>query len=148
MIVVDASVATKWFLAEDGTPLANALLDGTQKLIAPALIRIEVHAAITRRFRTGDAPEDEVRQACRDWIAMIEDGLLTLLATEEDEPQAVDLTVLLKHAFQDCLYLALAQRLRVPLVTADSKFIERTAGRYPSVLPLGADAATAHKPKH
>src|SRR4051794_17997801 len=29
MIVVDASIAAKWFLAEDATPLANALLQGT-----------------------------------------------------------------------------------------------------------------------
>ncbi len=141
MIVVDASVATKWFLAEDDTPLANALLDGSQKLFAPALIRTEVHAAITRRFRTGQAPEAEVRQACRDWSEMIDEGLLTLLPTEKDEPQVIDLALKLKHPFQDCLYLALAQRLRIPLVTADPKFIERTAGRYPTVQPLSPVAA-------
>jgi len=141
MIVVDASVATKWFLAEDETPLANALLNGTRKLFAPALIRVEVHAAITRRFRTGQAPEAEVRQACRDWYEMIDEGLLTLLVSEPDEPQAIDLALQLKHPFQDCLYLALAQRLQVPLVTADPKFIERTAGRYPAVQALTPLAA-------
>jgi len=141
MIVVDASVATKWFLAEDETPLANALLDGTQKLFAPPLIRIEVYAAITRRFRNGEAPEAEVRQACRDWSEMLDEGLLTLLATESDEPQAIDLALHLKHPFQDCLYLALAERLQAPLVTADPKFIKRTAGRFPAVQPLTAFAS-------
>ena len=136
MIVIDASVATKWFLAEDDTPLANTLLDGIQKLYAPALIRIEVHAAITRRYRNGQAPEAEVRQACRDWSEMIDEGLIILLASEPDEPQAIDLALQLKHPFQDCLYLALAQRLQSPLVTADPKFIERTAGRYPAVQAL------------
>jgi predicted nucleic acid-binding protein len=136
MLVVDASVATKWFLAEDETPLANALLQGTQKLFAPALIRTEVHAALTRRYRTGQAPEAEVRQACRDWSEMIDEGLLTLFPTEPEEPQAIDLALQLKHPFQDCLYLALAQRLQAPLISADPKFIERTAGRYPAVRPL------------
>jgi predicted nucleic acid-binding protein len=146
MIVVDASVTAKWFLAEDDTPLANALLQGTQKLFAPALIRTEVHAALTRRYRTGQAPEAEVRQACRDWSEMIDEGLLTLLASEPDEPQAIDLSLQLKHPFQDCLYLALAQRLKIPLVTADPKFIERASGLYPTVEPL--TAAVSRKKPH
>src|SRR5438874_10031464 len=100
MIVVDASVAAKWFLAEEDTPHANALLDGTRKLIAPALIRVEVHAAITRRFRNGEAPEAEVRQGCRDWSEMIDEGLITLLPSEADEPQAVALALRLRHPFQ------------------------------------------------
>lgn len=141
MIVVDASVATKWFLAEDDTPLANVLLNGTEKLFAPSLIRIEVYAAITRRFRNGQAPEAEVRQACRDWSEMLDEGLLTLLTSKSDEPLAIDLAVQLKHPFQDCLYLALAERLQAPLVTADPKFIKRTAGLYPAVQPLTALAA-------
>jgi len=141
MIVVDASVATKWFLAEDDTPLANVLLDNSQKLYAPSLIRIEVHAAITRRFRNGEAPEAEVRQACRDWAEMIDEGLITLLSSEQDEPQAIDLAVQLKHPFQDCLYLALAERMQTPLVTADPKFIRKTAVRFPAVQPLTAFAS-------
>jgi predicted nucleic acid-binding protein len=84
VIVVDASVAAKWFLAEEDTPAANALPHGTQKLVAPALIRVEVYAAITRRFRKGEAPEAEVRQGCRDWSEMIDDGLITLLPSEPD----------------------------------------------------------------
>jgi predicted nucleic acid-binding protein len=138
MMIVDASVATKWFLFEEDTPRANALLDGTHKLLAPALIRIEVFAAITRRFRKGEAPEAEVRQACRDWSDMISEGIITLLPLEPDAPQAIDLAIQLKHPFQDCLYLALAERLQAPLVTADPKFIKRTATLYPCVKPLPA----------
>jgi predicted nucleic acid-binding protein len=140
MIVVDASVAAKWFLFEGDTPHANALLGGTQKLVAPALIRVEVYAAITRRFRNGEAPEAEVRQGCRDWLAMIDEGVITLLPSEPDEAQAVELALRLKHPYQDCLYLALAERLRAPLITADPKFIGRTDALYPAVRPLVADA--------
>jgi predicted nucleic acid-binding protein len=144
MIVVDAGVAAKWFLAEEDTPHATSLLDGTQKLVAPALIRVEVHAAITRRFRKGEAPEAEVRQGCRDWLQMIDEGLITLLPSEPDEAQAVELALRLKHPYQDCLYLALAERLHAPLITADPKFIERTADLYPAVQPLVAATPRRH----
>ena len=83
-------------------------------------------------------PEAEVRQSCRDWSEMIDGGLIALLPSEPDYPEAVALALRLKHPFQDCLYLALAERLRAPLVTADPKFIERTAGIYPTVRPLVA----------
>jgi predicted nucleic acid-binding protein len=140
VIVVDASVAAKWFLAEEDTPLANALLHGTDKLVAPDLIRIEVHAAITRRFRKGEAPEADVRQGCRDWADMLGEGLITLFPSEQDDQAALDLSLQLKHPYQDCLYLALAERLHATLITADPKFIERTADIYPAVKPLIAAA--------
>jgi predicted nucleic acid-binding protein len=38
MIVVDASVAAKWFLPETGSEEATQLLSGANKLIAPDLI--------------------------------------------------------------------------------------------------------------
>jgi hypothetical protein len=44
-----------------------------------------------------------------------------------------------KHPFQDGPYLALAERLKAPLVTADPKFFERTAGLYTRVTPLVAE---------
>jgi hypothetical protein len=69
---------------------------------------------------------------------MIDEGLITLLPSGPDEPQAIALALQLKHPYQDCLYLALAERLQAPLVTADPKFIERTAGIYPAVRPLVA----------
>jgi predicted nucleic acid-binding protein len=145
MIVVDASVATKWFLFEEDTPSANALLGGTHKLLAPALIRIEVYAALTRRFRKREAPEAGVRQACRNWEAMIGEGIITLVPSEADEPQAIDLAFQLKHPFQDCLYLALADRLQAQLVAADPTFFKRTATLYPCVTPLLA-ADLSRKP--
>jgi predicted nucleic acid-binding protein len=145
MIVVDASVAAKWFLFEEDAPHANTLLDGTQKFIAPALIRIEVYAAITRRFRNGEAPEVEVRQGCQAWLAMLDDGLITLLPSEPEQARAIEMALQLKHPFQDCLYLALAERLQAPLITADPKFVERAAGHYPAVRPLVASARPTNR---
>ncbi len=41
-LVVDASVALKWFVAEDGSTRAAALLAGPELLVAPDLIEDEV----------------------------------------------------------------------------------------------------------
>jgi len=136
VIVVDASVAVKWFLAEEGTPQANALLNGKEKLLAPELIDIEVTAGITRRFRTGELAEEAVREGLRDWAYMLSEGLMTLVPHKDEFQAAIDLTFKLKHPFQDCLYLALAERLNAPLITADPKFIERSKGLAAKVRPL------------
>ena len=53
MIVVDASIAAKWYLNEPGSPEAAAFLTADAALLAPALIRIEVTGAIVRRYREG-----------------------------------------------------------------------------------------------
>jgi predicted nucleic acid-binding protein len=140
MIVVDASAAVKWLVPEHGSDEAERLLNGSERLVAPGLIRVEVHAALTRRFRMGEAPEAEVLQNCREWAALIDEGIITLMPERQDESQAIALALQLKHPYQDCLYLALAERLQVPLVTADPKFIERTTGIYPAVRPLLAAA--------
>ncbi len=136
MIVVDASVAVKWFLVEDGTPEANALLHGKKKLVAPELIKIEVTAGITRRHRTSELSKAEVCQGLRDWSDMIDDAIISLVTHEQDFQPAIELALQLKHPFQDCLYLALAQRLGVPLITADPKFVRRTASFATVVRPL------------
>ena len=53
MLVIDASVALKWFVEEDGTQQAAAILDGTELLIAPDLIVAEVCNAGWRAVRAG-----------------------------------------------------------------------------------------------
>jgi predicted nucleic acid-binding protein len=136
MIVVDASVAVKWLVPEHGSDAADRLLTTSQKLFAPDLIRVEVAAALTRRFRTGQAPEGEVREDCDRWPRLLAEGIVTLTPAEQDYPEAAALALQLKHPFQDCLYLALARRLQAPLVTADPKFIERAARFYPAVRAL------------
>jgi len=89
MIVVDASVAVKWFLPEAGSEEATQLLTGTDKLIAPDLVRVEVAAAITRRVRLGELPENEAIQICHDWLKALSEGVITLTASEDDLAEAI-----------------------------------------------------------
>ena len=49
MIVVDASVATKWFLPEPDSEDALGVLTSGLKLVGPTLAKYEVAAAFYRR---------------------------------------------------------------------------------------------------
>lgn len=136
MIVIDASVAVKWFLPERGSPAAQAILSGSEKLIAPALVRVEVAAAITRRVRLSELTAAEAEAACRLWFAALAKGVVTLNPDEENIETAMRLAIQIRHPLQDCLYLALAQRMESILLTADPKFAERAKDSYRSVRVL------------
>lgn len=126
MTVVDASVAVKWLLPEAGDAAARSLLSSGERLFGPALIRVEVAAAIARKSRFGEIESRDVEAAVDLWFRAIADGVITLVPDEADLPRAVKLALALKHPLQDCLYLALAERLGVTLITADEKFAAKT----------------------
>ena len=103
---------------------AQALLESGEELTAPALVRIEVFAAITRKVRLREILPDEARAACALWSRALSSGALALVKDDEILSAAVD--------------LALAQREQALLVTADPKFRLRAQPLYPS-LQLLAD---------
>ena len=131
MTVVDASVAVKWFFPERGSSEANALLESGEALTAPALVRIEVFAAITGKVRLREILPTQARAACALWSGFLQSGVLSLVK-EDDQilSVAVELALSIPHPLQDCLYLALAQREQAPLVTADRKFWSRANPLY------------------
>jgi predicted nucleic acid-binding protein len=141
MLVLDASVPVKWFLPEEGSDQAAALLNGAKKLFAPALIRVEVGAALTRKVRIGEVPASVIRPHCVAWPRMLDQRIIELFSDELIYPRAVELAFELSHPFQDCLYLSLAIRLDAPLVTADRRFFDKASPTYRNVRPLVAETA-------
>jgi predicted nucleic acid-binding protein len=147
MIVLDASVAVKWFVREEsGNAEAERLLTEPRKLVAPDLIRVEVAAALTRKVRLNESSAAAIREHCDNWPRLLARGILGLIPIEDDYPHAVALALELKHPLQDCLYLALAERLQVPFVTADDKFISKAASVYRATQPLVASTAAKKRP--
>lgn len=136
MIVVDASVAVKWFLPEQGSDKAIALLSAGDALLAPDLIRVEVAAAVTRRARQGDISQADAKETVRLWLDSLAAGVLQLHTTLDDLREAGNLSLQLSHPFQDCLYLALARRTSSRFVTADRKFAERALTVFTAVESL------------
>jgi predicted nucleic acid-binding protein len=115
-LIVDASVAVKWFLDEEGCEQARALLDH-EAVQAPDLILLETYNAVWKRWRRGEARPPQLREL----VATLTRALDALhpLSTLADE--AGRLAVELRHPVYDCTYLALAAREGLPLVTADEK---------------------------
>ena len=117
-LVVDASVAALWVLEQEDSARAIALRaeDG---LIAPSLIAAEIGSAIWKAVRR--------RAVARgDALVAIEAALLpfeALIPTEELRVRALALAIELNKPIYECFYLALAERERAPLVTADETMI-------------------------
>ncbi len=138
MIVIDASVAAKWYLPEAGSEQAVALQEGPDELFGPDLIRLEVAAAITRRVRAKEKPipAQEATDRCAAWLRMLDRAVISLVPERELLDDAIALSVKLRHTLQDCMYLALALRLDAPLVTADKPFQERAVAHFSRVTML------------
>ncbi len=116
-MIVDASVAVKWMIDEEGSDLARELL-GRVDLIAPTLIHAEVGNAIWKKQRRGEYAGHAELTALPDLFA-------TLIQTIDEAPmmaRALDLAIRLDHAVYDCVYLAVAEALDDALITADAKF--------------------------
>jgi predicted nucleic acid-binding protein len=135
MIIVDASVAMKWFLPEAGSREAIALQSGPHNLAAPLLIRMEVAGAICRATRGNDPRlnEAEADRLFSRWFSVVEQRILEIVPDESLLKEACCLAVSLGHPLADCLYLELANRWNIPLVTADRVFHERVVERFPKV---------------
>jgi len=133
MIVVDASVAVKWLLPEPGDKAAQRLLTGGEGLAGPALLGVEVAAAIARKARFGEIRARDAERAAELWFQTIADAVVVLVPDEADLPRAFKLALALNHPLQDCLYLALAERLGAPLITADEEFAAKAGASHPGV---------------
>jgi predicted nucleic acid-binding protein len=141
VIIVDACVAVKWILPEQGSEAAMDLLRGNDVIAAPDLIRSEVAGAMTRRFRRGELSAEDAKASIRLWIEMLKEGIVQMASNLDDLQEAGNLALQLKHPIQDCLYLAVARRTSSRLITADKEFASKAASVFPGVELLGVQAA-------
>jgi len=123
-LVVDASVAVKWVLPEVGSERALAIRATDDDLIAPSLACAEVGSAIWRAALRGDLPAAEAREYLKIAIAHYQ----RIILLEELTDAAMALAIRLKHPIYDCFYLALAERERCALITADARLIDVAKG--------------------
>jgi predicted nucleic acid-binding protein len=118
-LVVDASVAIKWLVEEDGSEAALALQG--RDLAAPALLRIEAANVLrTLAARKATTPDEAVAL-----FTLLQAAPVTLVDHDDAlEARALHLALALGHPVYDCVYLALAERMGRILVTADSRFLK------------------------
>lgn len=140
-LIVDASVAVKWYFIEEGTVESRQLLAHRIDLHAPHFIRTEAANVIwkkNRRREIHDAqPYLEELARLPDVVGMHSSAALVAHASV--------IAVEIDHPVYDCLYIACAEAEGCPLVTADSR-LQRSAESYSAVEVWNiADADTCRR---
>lgn len=123
MIVVDASVSVKWFVAEPDSEAALSLFRSSSVLMCPDHALGEIGEVLVRSCRRGRLTQDDVRRA-NDAIA----GRLAFRSPLALIDLATTIAVNASVSFYDALYVAAAERWHVPLVTADARLVASVAG--------------------
>jgi predicted nucleic acid-binding protein len=120
IVVVDASVAVKWFIAEDNANDALELLGKNYELHAPDLLFLEVDNVLCKLIRRGLLSVDEGF----DIHNKIFSFPIRFYPSQNFREEAFHLAIETKCSVYNCLYLALAEALDGRMVTADGKFFQ------------------------
>jgi len=118
--VVDASVATKWFVEEEGREEARRLLE-TAELLAPDLVFAEVANTLWKKLKRQEVSFEHARDAC----ALLPSIFVEVVPTRVTLVEALAIARALDHPVYDCIYVACAKRLGLSVVTADSRLIAK-----------------------
>ena len=116
-LVIDASVAIKWFVKENLHDEARRLLDGQDDLHAPDLLVAELANVAWKKTARR---EIDARQA-RDIALAYLDGVPRLWSSADLVDRALQIALELGHPIYDCLYIACAEAVSGVLVTADGR---------------------------
>jgi predicted nucleic acid-binding protein len=119
-LVVDASVALKWFLLEEPhASQALAIVQGGDALIAPDFLVAEVCNAAWRSALLGRLTHSQLDEIA----TSVPRFFGALVSTTGLAPLAVAIARQLDHPVYDCLYLALAEAEQASFVTADLQLL-------------------------
>lgn len=120
-LIVDASVALKWFAEETGSGKAEAVLGGPDDLHAPDLLLAELGNALRKKVHSGAVNRDQALEA----LQTAPRYFAQLHALPGLALRAAEIAIELQHPIYDCFYLALAERERCAMVTADERLLRK-----------------------
>ena len=120
-LVIDASVACKWFFEEPLSTEARALAETGEAFSAPDLILVECANAAWRRVSGETVP----RAQAEAFISALPHWFASLVPAARLHARAFEMACDLDHPVYDCQYLALAEDEETRLVTADRAFANR-----------------------
>lgn len=126
VLVIDTSVAVKWYVPEPDSPAALALLEGDATLIAPDLLGPELGNVLWKKVRQGEITAVEAREIV---LAFTEAPPVRLLASAPYVPAALEIALRYGRSVYDALFLAVAIEHGGRYVTADERLVhalERT----------------------
>jgi predicted nucleic acid-binding protein len=127
-LVLDTSVAVKWYLPEDLHDEAIGLLRraeaGDVDLLAPGTVQPQFFNALWWQHRREGLPLDSVRNL---WGQFALDPVV-LYAPEDLMPRAAEIALQTRVIIYDALFLALAENSETVVVTADGKLLKALEG--------------------
>lgn len=123
-MIVDANVALKWFVIEPDSDAAHRLLSSGDALWAPEVILAELANVAWLKIR-----DEQMDKAVAGELFVALKRLIDVFVPAADlASRALQISIALDHPAYDCFYLALAERERAPLVTADMRLFRKVAG--------------------
>lgn len=128
--MVDASVAVKWIVAEDGRQSALALPD-VAELVAPDFVVIETANVLWKKLRRDEITTLQLTKG----LNFIRSAFSELVPQSTLIDRAMQLAIEHDHPVYDCLYVACAELRHAELLTADDRMASRFEGQ--SVRRLG-----------
>lgn len=116
-LVIDASIAVKWFIPESHSINALRLLATGCELLAPDLIFAEFGNVIWKKWMRKELEPEVISPLLADLIRM----RLRVVPTAVLANKAADIAITYRRSFYDSIYLALAVSAQGRMVTADEK---------------------------
>ncbi|KKX25702.1 type II toxin-antitoxin system VapC family toxin [Rhizobium sp. LC145] len=130
-LVLDASIAIKWVVEEEGTDDAVSLRSRF-RFVAPELIIPECANILWKKVQRGELSRDEAVLAAR----LLERAGIDFLSMSGLLEETTALSIALSHPAYDCAYLLAAQKSGSRFVTADTRLPRIIAERAPSEFAL------------
>ena len=135
-LIIDSSVAVKWFVPEANSGEARLILDGyltgALTFLAPDLLNAEFGNIIWKKhIFQGLAASD-----AQDILTQFRQLQFSFTTTADLLEDAYRLAVTHRRAVYDSLYLALSLRESCRLVTADEKFVNAVGSSFPNIIWL------------
>lgn len=124
--IVDTSVIIQHFITEPFTQNADRLFDSVDEdysLHIPEFCLVECVNVFWKQVRFQSLPLEEAEIMMHDLLTIP----FTILPVEDLLPRALQIGLAHKLAVYDSVYIALTERYKFPLITADAK--QETAAR-------------------
>ena len=121
--MVDSSVAVKWFVPENGSDRAAALLDSSLRLAAPDLLYPEAGNVVWKKVERGELSTREAR----DVLTGLRRVPIAITESSQLLEAALEIAIGSHRTVYDSLYVALAVARDCDFVTADERLANALA---------------------
>ncbi|MHB8645729.1 MAG: type II toxin-antitoxin system VapC family toxin [Thermomicrobiales bacterium] len=133
-VVVDASIAVKWVIEEEGSEAARALLQSWLtagiRLVSPSWLTCEIANILYRKALNGDLTFADASEAYDDVLPFV----MVLPENASDGKRGMEIARQTgQQQSYDAQYLALAERLDAEYWTDDRRFVTATSAAFPQV---------------